>query len=148
MKNLITTNEEILSTEPYVIEIPVKFHERVRISGYIRTSEDENEDGAIIIFDLGDHKIEEDILKDQGLKESKIGVYRYLPMGKEFEIWTVDIFIPVKIKSIKISFKAWKNKEDIIIGTDLNIVKDFAYSKIYKELLSCNDKEQEKYLLT
>ena len=50
MKNLIATNEKILSTEPYVIEIPVKFHERVRISGYIRTSEDENKDGAIIIF--------------------------------------------------------------------------------------------------
>ncbi len=144
MKNLIATNEKILSTEPYVIEIPVKFHERVRISGYIRTSEDENKDGAIIIFDLGDHKIDANILKHHGLQQSKIGIYRYLPTGKEFEIWSVDIFIPVKIKSIKVSLKAWKNKEDIIIGTDLNISKDFAYSKIYKELLACKAEEQEQ----
>lgn len=139
MKKLIQVNEEILSTKPYVIEIPVKFHERVSISGYIRTSEDENKDGAIIIFDLGDHKIEEKILKEHGLKQSKIGIYRYLPAGKEFSIWTVDIFIPVKIKSMKVSFQTWKNKEDIFIGTDLNISKDFAYSKIYKEFLSCKD---------
>ena len=54
-------------------------------------------------------------------------------MGKEFEIWSVDIFIPVKIKSIRVSFQTWKNKEDIMLGTDFNISKDFAYSKIYKE---------------
>ncbi len=142
MKNLITANEEVLSTDPYVIEIPVKLHERVRISGYIRTSENENKDGAIIIFDLGDHEIEEDILKDHGLKQSKIGIYRYLPMGKEFEIWTVDIFIPVKIESIRVSFKTWKNNEDIMIGRNLNITKDYAYSKIYKEMLACRAEER------
>ncbi len=141
MKNLISVNEELLSSNPYVIEIPVKLHERIRVSGYIRTSEDENKDGAIVIFDLGDHKIDEKILKDHGLKQSKIGIFRYLPMGEEFEIWTADIFIPVKIKSIKVSFKTWKNKEDIIIGTDLNISKDFAYSRMYKELFSSKNEE-------
>ncbi len=134
IKNLISTNEIVLSLEPYVVEIPVKQYERVRISGYVRTSEDENKDGAIIVFDLNDHQIDERILKEHRLNQSKIGIYRYLPMGKEFEIWSVDIFIPVKIKSIRVSFQTWKNKEDIIIGTDFNISKDFAYSKIYKEL--------------
>ncbi len=142
IKNLISVNEEILSAEPYTIEIPVKLHERVRVSGYIRTSEDENKDGAIVIFDLGDNQIDEQTLKDHGLNRSKIGIYRYLPMGKEFEIWTVDIFIPVKIKSIKVSFKTWKNKEDIMIGTDFNISKDFAYSRMNKELLSCKMKSR------
>jgi len=140
MESLISTNEIILSSEPYIIEIPVKLYERVRISGYVRTSEDENKDGAIIVFDLNDHKIDEKILKEHRLNQSKVGIYRYLPMGKEFEIWSVDIFIPVKIKSIRISFQTWKNKEDIIIGTDLNISKDFAYSKIYKELSLIQDR--------
>lgn len=143
MKNVIETNEVILSSEPYSIEIPVKFHERVRISGYIRTSEDENQDGAIVTFDLGDYEMDKAILKDHRLNQSKIGIYRYLPVGKEFQIWTVDIFIPIKIKSIKVSFKTWKNNEDIIIGTDLDISKDFAYSKIYKEFIAHKVKEQE-----
>ena len=123
-----------MSLEPYVVDIPVKQYERVRISGYVRTSEDENKDGAIIVFDFNDHKIDGKILKEHKLNQSKIGIYRYLPMGKEFEIWSVDIFIPVKIKSIRVSFQTWKNKEDIMLGTDFNICKDFAYSKIYKEL--------------
>ena len=134
MKNLISTNEITLGLEPYVVDIPVKQYERVRISGYVRTSENENKDGAIIVFDLGDQTIDEQILKEHKLNQSKIGIYRYLPMGKEFEIWSADIFIPVKIKSIRVSFQTWKNKEDIMLGTDFHISKDFAYSKIYKEL--------------
>ena len=143
MRTLIRVNEERLGVEPYVIEIPVKLHERVSISGYIRTTEDENKDGAIIVFDLGDHKIDEKILKEHKLKQSKVGIYRYLPVGKEFLIWTIDIFIPVKIKSMKVSFRTWKNKEDISIGTDLNISKDFAYSKIHKELLACKNEASQ-----
>ncbi|HIQ27050.1 MAG TPA: hypothetical protein EYH42_00945 [Sulfurovum sp.] len=143
MENMNIENEITLSNEPYNIDIPVKFHERVRISGYVRTTKDENKDGAIIIFDLGDYQIDENILKDHGLKQSKIGIYRYLPMGKAFEVWSVDIFIPVKIKSIKVSFKAWKNKEEIMIGTDLTISKDFSYSRLYKKLELCIKEKEE-----
>ena len=75
MGNINIINEITLSNEPYSIDIPVKFHERVRISGYVRTTKDENKDGAIIIFDLGDYQIDENILKNHGLKQSKIGIY-------------------------------------------------------------------------
>ncbi len=137
MQKLNDTNVIVLSPEPYVIDIPVKIYERVRISGYISTSQDENKDAAVIVFDVGDREIDEEILKAHGLKRSKIGIYRYLPVGKKFELWNVDIFIPFKIDTIKVSFRTWKNKDDIIIGTNLNIAKDYAYSKLYRELLEC-----------
>ena len=132
---MMDINEIILQKEPYIVDIPVKIYERIQLSGYIRTSEDENKDAAIIVFDLGDIDIENNMLKAQGLVKSKIGIFKYLPVGKDFQIWNANIFIPEKIDTLKVKFLTWKNKNDIIISEEMAIVKDYAYSSLYREFL-------------
>ena len=134
----IHTEERLLSEEAYTVEVPVKIHERIRVSGYIRTSDEENKDAAIIIFDFGDYKIDAKTLRLHSLKESKVGVFSYLLTGKEFAIWTAEIFIPVQIKILKISFRTLKNKKEIFIEKEMNISKDYAFSRLYKELVKYN----------
>ncbi len=134
INNGLKSSERLLEIQTYWVEVPVNTGQRYTISGYVRSREDEKRDAAIAIFDLGDHKMDEATCHLYGLRRSKIGIYRYLPMGQEIGVWSFEILIPEEIRSFKIGFRTWKNRYDVVLGTELTIEKDEAYSKIYRDL--------------
>jgi hypothetical protein len=139
MKTILEVNEINLEHDSYSCEIPVKRYERVQISGYIRPLQKENRDAVVIVFDMGDIDIDEEILKLHGLVKSKIGIYKYLPVDKPFQIWTANIFIPPKVDSLKVQIFKWKNRGEIMINAEPTISKDYAYSNLVWKLEKCKE---------
>lgn len=140
--DISSEDELLLETSPYWITLSVKAGECYRLSGYVRSQPDENRDAALILFDFGSYDMDEETCRLNGLKKSKVGIYSYLPVGKTINIWSFNIFIPEEIGTLQIGVRTWKNSHDVVLGKEINIAKDFAYSKIYNELQHAKQKKR------
>ena len=141
----IQQNERLLNDEVYWISIPVQVGVRYKISGYIRNQKDENRDAALIVFDFGNYVMDLEQLKMYELKHSAVGTYAYLPIAdSSVSVWSYDIPIFESMPSLKIGFRTWKNKNPIILGTQIQVKKDISFAKVYKELQSKT--EENKHL--
>ncbi|WP_294956951.1 glycosyltransferase [Sulfurovum sp.] len=141
----IEKTERLLNDETYWIEIPVQVGIRYKVSGYIRNQKDENRDAALIIFDFGNYVMSLEQLKMYDLKHSAVGTYAYLPVtDSDVSVWSYDIPIAESMSSLKIGFRTWKNKNPIVLGTQIQIKKDISFAKIYNELQSRT--EQNRHL--
>ena len=133
-KPTLESNEQYLEKEPYWIEVAVQIGVRYKISGYIRSEKDENQDAALILFDFGGYEMDSDQLKMYDLKHSGVGTYAYLPVNNGISAWSYDIPIAEKMSKLKIGFRTWKNEHAVVLGTQIQVKKDISFAKIHNEL--------------
>lgn len=102
------------------------------IFGFLHNKVSENINASLVIIDFGIELNETDFDKN-GLQKSEVGYYKYLPSQQGVCLWEIEIFIPLNISTIRIGFKTWKNKNEIIVSTSVGIRRSLSASFLQEE---------------